>query len=105
MFVNKEYMGTKILFCDNSLRELLNFRGNVIRYYAEQGFEVVLVAPENCDYDPEFSWIKVVAVNMSRSGKNPFQDLKYWIIFFTIRLSRIFTGRWQRPCAVCILLR
>ena len=57
MFVNKEYMGTKILFCDNSLRELLNFRGNVIRYYAEQGFEVVLVAPENCDYDPEFSWI------------------------------------------------
>lgn len=39
-------MGTKILFCDNSLRELLNFRGNVIRYYAEQGFEVVLVAPK-----------------------------------------------------------
>ena len=84
MFVNKEYMGTKILFCDNSLRELLNFRGNVIRYYAEQGFEVVLVAPENCDYDPEFSWIKVVAVNMSRSGKNPFQDLKYCHTLWTI---------------------
>ena len=94
MFVNKEYMGTKILFCDNSLRELLNFRGNVIRYYAEQGFEVVLVAPENCDYDPEFSWIKVVAVNMSRSGKNPFQDLKYchtlWTIYKKERPDYIF---------------
>lgn len=31
----------KVLFCDKSLRELLNFRGNVIRYYAEHGCEVL----------------------------------------------------------------
>ena len=67
----------KILFCDNSLRELLNFRKVVIEAYVAWGCEVVLVAPKNCDYEPESSRIKVVTVDMNRSGKNPFQDLKY----------------------------
>ena len=107
----------KILFCDNSLRELLNFRKVVIEAYVAWGCEVVLVAPKNCDYEPESSRIKVVTVDMNRSGKNPFQDLKYCHTLrtiykkerpdyiFTIRLSRIFTGRWQQPCAVYILLQ
>ena len=67
----------KILFCDNSLRELLNFRKVVIEAYVAWGCEVVLVAPKNCDYEPESSRIEVVTVDMNRSGKNPFQDLKY----------------------------
>ena len=29
----------KILFCDNSLKEQLNFRGDVINNYAADGFE------------------------------------------------------------------
>lgn len=70
-------MNMKILFCDNSLRELLNFRKVVIDAYVAWGYEVVLVAPENCDYKPVSPRIKVVPVNMNRSGKNPFQDLKY----------------------------
>ena len=45
----------KILFCDNSLRELLNFRKVVIEAYVAWGCEVVLVAPKNCDYEPEES--------------------------------------------------
>ena len=40
----------KILFCDNSLKEQLNFRGDVINNYAADGFEVVLVSPLNCDF-------------------------------------------------------
>lgn len=67
----------KILFCDNSLRELLNFRKVVIDAYVAWGCEVVLVAPKNCEYIPDSSLIKLIPVKMNRSGKNPFQDLKY----------------------------
>lgn len=71
-------MAAKILFCDNSLRELLNFREDVINYYLSIGCEVVLVAPINCEYHPKSSLVKVISVNISRSGKNPIQDLKYF---------------------------
>lgn len=84
----------KILFCDNSLRELLNFRKVVIDTYVAWGCEVVLVAPKNCDYEPESSRIRVVPVKMERSGKNPFQDLKYchtlWVIYRKERPDYIF---------------
>lgn len=39
----------KVLFCDNSLRELLNFRGKIINDYAEEWVEVVLVAPKTLE--------------------------------------------------------
>lgn len=71
------YENMKILFCDNSLRELLNFRKVVIDAYVAWGCEVVLVAPKNCEYIPDSSLIKLIPVKMNRSGKNPFQDLKY----------------------------
>jgi len=74
----------KILFCDNSLRELLNFRKVVIDAYVAWGCEVVLVAPKNCDYEPHSSLIKVVSVNMNRSGKNLFQDWKYYHTLRTV---------------------
>ena len=67
----------KILFCDNSLRELLNFRKKVIYSYVEAGWCVVLVAPKNCGYVPDAHLIKLVPIEMQRSGKNPFQDLRY----------------------------
>lgn len=71
-------MGAKILFCDNSLRELLNFRGNVIRYYAEHGFEVVLVAPKTLkDYSLGKN-VRYIPVKLSRSGMNPWRD---WLYF------------------------
>lgn len=35
----------KILFSDNSLRDLINFRGDIIDSYAQDGFEVIMVAP------------------------------------------------------------
>ncbi|MCF0207951.1 MAG: glycosyltransferase family 4 protein [Bacteroidaceae bacterium] len=36
----------KILFCDNTLWGLINFRGGVIEHFVKQGVEVVIVAPE-----------------------------------------------------------
>lgn len=71
-------MGTKILFCDNSLRELLNFRGDVIRFYVERGCEVVLVAPETLEHDILEEHIRYIPVTLNRSGMNPRQD---WLYF------------------------
>lgn len=83
-------MSIKILFCDNSLRELLNFRENVIRYYVSQGCEVILVAPDTYAYRPESFLGRYIPVKFSRSGMNPIKDLSY---FFT--LCRIY--RTERP--------
>lgn len=83
-------MGAKILFCDNSLRELLNFRGDVIRYYGEHGFEVVLVAPETLEDYSLGKNVRYIPVKLNRSGMNPFEDGKYFS-----DLCRIY--RTERP--------
>ena len=76
----------KILFCDNSLRELLNFRKEIICHYASNGYNLVLVAPQNMEiYQWELPNIRFVPIIMNRSGTNPIEDLKY---FF--RLKRIY---------------
>ena len=62
----------KILFCDNSLRDLLNFRGAVLRHYAKQGMEILLVAPPTCPFESESRQIRYIPVSVERSGKNPF---------------------------------
>lgn len=69
----------KIIFCDNSLRELLNFRGSVFRHYARQGVEVVLVAPPSCSYETENQKIRYIPITMGRSDMNPFADLVYFL--------------------------
>lgn len=71
-------MLSKILFCDNSLRELLNFRGEIIRYYVSRGHKVVLVAPE-VPGQPliDDNQVKYIPVVLNRSGKNPLQDWCY----------------------------
>lgn len=69
----------KIVFCDNSLRDLLNFRGEVIRHFADKGCKIILVAPQTCDYLSERPNIRYVPISMNRSGKNPFADFSYFI--------------------------
>jgi hypothetical protein len=76
----------KILFCDNSLRELVNFRGDVIDFYAQNGNQVVLVAPKNYDFSELGGNVKYVPVQLSRSGMNPFSDAKYF--FSLLRIYR-----------------
>ena len=37
----------KLLFCDNTIWGLINFREAVFRHFHEQGYEIVLVAPSD----------------------------------------------------------
>lgn len=70
----------KILFCDNSLKELLNFRGDVIKHFIEKGDDIILVAPQNLN-NPLTLDIKFIPIKISRGGMNPFHDLA---LFFRI---------------------
>lgn len=79
----------KILFSDNSLRDLINFRGDVINSYASDGMEVVLVAPRTCEYEPTRPNIRHIPIELSRSGMNPLAELKY-----LLKLYRIY----QKEC-------
>lgn len=74
----------KILFCDNSLKEQLNFRGDVINNYAADGFEVVLVSPLNCDYHPAYPNIHHISVELNRSGMNPLKEFRYFKTLYHI---------------------
>lgn len=74
----------KILFCDNSLRELINFREDVINSYAKDGYDVILVAPCNMEYLPPYPNIRHVHISFSRSSKNPFSEMSYLIRLFRI---------------------
>lgn len=79
---------TKLLFCDNTLWGLVNFRGDVIRYFKNIGYEIVLVAPEKEDEQLRTDIpqnVKYIPVKMGRTTTNPLDDLKYFI-----RLLRIF---------------
>lgn len=74
----------KILFCDNSLQELINFRGDVINSYAADGFDVILVAPLNSDYKPLYPNIRYIPIELNRSGMNPLKELTYMKTLYTI---------------------
>lgn len=69
----------KIAFCDNSLRELLNFRGDVIDHFVENGNSVILIAPYNLKNEKINNSVKIYPIKLERSGMNPFQDIKYMI--------------------------
>jgi len=68
----------KIIFSDNTLWGLLNFRGAIVERLLADGHQVVLVAPadESCMGDIP-SGAHFVAVELSRTGTNPHADLKY----------------------------
>ena len=83
----------KILFCDNTLWGLVNFRGDVIGHFRDTGHDVVLLAPEREDKQmmiqlPE--GVRYIPVEMGRTKTNPLNDMKYFL-----RLVRIF--RKERP--------
>ena len=35
----------KLIFCDNTLWGLVNFRGEVLKHFVQKGCELILVAP------------------------------------------------------------
>ena len=70
----------KIVFSDNTLWGLLNFRGGVIRSFAEQGYDVVLIAPQDkmCDMSDLPSTVRYLPITMDRTGMNPWHDYLYY---------------------------
>ncbi len=72
--------GRKILFCDNVLWGLVNFRGSVIRHFVQQGDEVVLVAPQDDESIMKVDipeGVRYIPVRLNRCLRNPFTDLIY----------------------------
>lgn len=87
----------KILFSDNTLWGLLNFRGHVIRHFIQCGHEVVIVAPQDKTSDMKTSVpddIRFIPVKMERSKTSPAADLHY---FFDI--LKIY--RKEKPDYIC----
>lgn len=69
----------KLLFCDNSLKEFINFRGDIVSHFNRKGYDITIVAPINIsNYQPRKN-IQLYDINLQRSGMNPYQDLKYLI--------------------------
>ena len=71
----------KILFCDNSLREFLNFRIDVVKSYIERGDDIVIVAPQNSDIPPFLAAVKYYPIELDRGGMNPLKDLKLLLTY------------------------
>lgn len=70
----------KILFSDNTLWGLLNFRSGIINYFLSKKFEIVLVAPYD-DLAGSFeipSGARYIPVELSRTGTNPLSDMRYY---------------------------
>lgn len=77
----------KILFCNNTLYELINFRGSVIDYFHKQGHEVVLVASSieiTATQTKVPPYARFISVNLKRTGRNPFADFYYLFQLFKI---------------------
>lgn len=79
-------MRKTILFCDNTLWGLLNFRGGVIRHFIESGYEVVLVAPKDkqANITAIPARVRYIPVELSRTGKNPISDWRYYQVLKAI---------------------
>ena len=76
----------KILSSDNSIFGLVNFREPVFRYFNDQGYDVVLVAPNPVNGEDMArvapAYAKYIPVQMERTGQNPLGDLMYlWRLF------------------------
>lgn len=79
--------GNKILFCDNTLWGLINFRKDVIQHFVDAGKDVVLVAPQD---ESSFltidvpTGVKYIPVKLDRCSRNPFSDFLYCIRLYKI---------------------
>ena len=77
----------KILFCDNTLWGLVNFRGHIIAHLHEMGYSVVLVAPQSSDTVMKSSipdGVEYRKIEIDRCGRNPFHDWKYFVALYSV---------------------
>lgn len=86
-FADESHKRKRILFCDNTLWGLVNFRGDVIRYFVSRGYDVYVVAPEKedkqmrVDIPEKVTFIPIV---MGRTSTSPLNDLRYFISLWKI---------------------
>ncbi|MCH5230102.1 MAG: hypothetical protein J1F12_08955 [Muribaculaceae bacterium] len=73
----------KIIFSDNSLKELLNFRGDIINHFLKNGHEVIILAPNNLENPiekyPFFDKVSYIPLKLDSVGNNPLKDIKYFL--------------------------
>lgn len=76
----------KIIFSDNSLWCLLNFRGPIIDHYISLNYEVILVAPQDgkCDLTEIPQQARYIPITLDRTGINPWKDIRYFLKLFRI---------------------
>lgn len=74
----------RIIFCDNSLRNLLNFRGDIIHYYATIGYNITLIAPLDYNFENNCQNIHYLPIEMESTGMKPVADLKYFFQLLNI---------------------
>ena len=69
-----------ICFTDNELFSLLNFRGDIIKYFLETGNKITIIIPEDRSIDiKKFdNRINMYYANFSRKSKNPFSNFSYF---------------------------
>ncbi|ATG20571.1 glycosyl transferase [Ralstonia pickettii] len=73
----------KLLLVGNTAQSMFNFRHGLIRKFVESGFEVIVVAPKD-SYSIKLEELgcKVIDIDISRKGKNPFEDTRLiWTLF------------------------
>lgn len=71
----------KLIFCDNTLWGLVNFRGEVMKHFAQKGHDVVLVAPEKDDKQMQTNipeGVRYIPVRMKRTSFDLLSDWKYY---------------------------
>lgn len=83
----------KILFCDNSLQDFLNFRIDIVTHlFQKRGYDIVIAAPDNLKLglEKEYESFTYIPTKLSRGGMNPFKDFMYFL-----QLVKIY--RKERP--------
>lgn len=70
-------MAYKIGFVGNSLKTMCNFRMGVMAELSKVGYDVVVIAPKDCDITClKQANIRLTAIEMDCKGMNPFSDIK-----------------------------
>ncbi len=80
----------KIVFVNNNLFGLTQFRIDVINHFIDKGYEVVAIVPSTAKETIDLDRIRVRFIPLNRASTNPFHDIK-----LLIHLMKIF--RQERP--------
>lgn len=74
-------MNKTVIFCDNDLKNCINFRGDIIHHFIDLGWEAIVVVPENSINDSggieTNGKIKIIKLDFAPNGINPIKDLVY----------------------------